>query len=291
MHLLTPTEDPNQNVSMVAWRSDFYRRGLDRPLELFMAFIQEDAPGLMTREGPVRLFVYPPDANTPRLTSDVGVSLVRHGVGLAVPGDINQDGIADVVIGTRPSKSTDEAGKVTAISGKDLSVLWKTNPPRANDPQKSFGFGLAAGRDLDKDEVDEVLVYSDDYSSPVFVYSGKNGLPMFELINPFPGDDADFGITLSFIDDIDGDTISDIAIGHPDANAGEVVDAGAVCLFSGQGGSLIARIVPTTPQSGARVGEMFAIITQVSNSTGRICGLMGSRNHLYLYRSGPGEKQ
>jgi hypothetical protein len=98
--------------------------------------------------------------------------------GVARVGDIDKDGVQDIVLG---NPDAGISGGVAALSGSDGKVLWKLDAPCTwrNVDLYEAGQSVIAIRDLDKDGVREFLWAPDnrDGGGPglVFVSSGKDG--------------------------------------------------------------------------------------------------------------------
>ncbi|HUR53843.1 MAG TPA: VCBS repeat-containing protein, partial [Gemmataceae bacterium] len=118
-------------------------------------------------------------------------------------GDVNGDGVADLIVGTGPGIAT----KVRALSGADGSELFSIAPF-----EEAFkgGVYVAAG-DLDGDGIDEIAISPDEGGGPrVMIFRGGS----FARSADFFGiDDANFrgGARVAF-GDLNGDGRSDLMV-------------------------------------------------------------------------------
>lgn len=193
----------------------------------------------------------------------------RAGSSMAGAGDINDDGIDDLIIGA-PSASpsvpngTGRAhvvyGKNTAVAGQFPPVLSLTLLNGANGfrlvgvgATEECGYAVAGGGDINHDGVDDVLVgaRSGDRnmlgnSGVTYVVYGRHGsnfaadtsLASLDGSLGFRIDgDAelmDSGSAVAFVADVNGDAIDDIAIGAPGARPGGMTSAGSTFVFFGK---------------------------------------------------------
>ena len=139
------------------------------------------------------------------------------GHALAGPGDINDDGVPDYVVGA-PGNST-----VYALSGADGSVVWSlTKPPSfgLHDVDAMFGSSVEAMPDVDGDGRGDVAVGYPKLSG-AWVLSGHDGT----TIALYTGAAIDLpvgqiretclGWSLASIGDVNRDGVADLAIGAP----------------------------------------------------------------------------
>lgn len=154
-------------------------------------------------------------------------------------GDIDGDGAADF-IACDPMYSIGSytfEGAFWIYSGIDGSVIsWDTG-----SPSSFFGNSVALLGDLDADGLPEFAIGAPNEGGGGMVHiysSGKDGLVQSYLA---PDPNANFGVSLSSISDLDADGHRDLIVGanRYDGSAGN--DIGAVYLISAFTGSLIHR--------------------------------------------------
>jgi len=166
-------------------------------------------------------------------------------VGLAVSGagDIDNDGYDDMIVGA-PGAGANHSGEAYVYSGADGSLLLHFTGEGSNE---RFGRAVTSA-DLNEDGFDDVIVSAPvnsaggTYAGRVYVFYGSAG--------PFPATiaaaDADgiiasnllgdlFGMSLCALDDVDGDTCADLAVGATQLVSG---GPGAVYVYSGRDLSL-----------------------------------------------------
>jgi RNA polymerase sigma factor (sigma-70 family) len=176
---------------------------------------------------------------------------------LAGAGDIDGDGSADLLIAgmDEDALGLTNAGVVYLYSGATGALLQKIDGSFANG---QLGIGLAGLGDLNGDGKGEYAVGAPGYSGPyqgiVDVYSGLNAAPILQLQGEAVGDR--FGFSVANAGDVDGDGLSDILVGAPNAAPGNSVDAGSTYLYSGKNGELLRRFDGVNP--GDRFGYSAA---------------------------------
>jgi hypothetical protein len=176
--------------------------------------------------------------------------------------DIDGDGEADWLL-SPTWFGGEERPRAAIVSGRDGAILsWLQNdagldqvrlldrrgrmlgqplfPPEAERIERRQGFPRLQIEDIDQDAVRDCVVGR--YGLIQFV-SGKDA----HLIRSVHGDDGirhvrcqGFGLALASLGDIDGDGISDIAVGAPDSGVAE----GSVHIVSGRLGELLYDAPP-----------------------------------------------
>ena len=199
-------------------------------------------------------------------------------------GDINGDGIDDLVIGAGASSPN---GKMNAGTGY---VLFGSNQPwpaifelSSIDGTNGFGFngatavdvaatGINGGGDLNADGFADVLVgvpgddTNGEEAGAVYVIFGSDqpfpasmelidvpGVNGFAIYGIAPGDGL--GLTVAGGSDLDGDGIDDLVVGAPLADPGGASAAGEVYLISGsdQGFPAVFDLTTLDGANGTRI--------------------------------------
>ena len=196
----------------------------------------------------------------------------RHGAAVAFAGDVDADGIVDVIVGSpdydAPSlfglKAID-AGRAVVYSGRTGEEI-RTLFGLTFDMQ--LGYAVDGAGDIDGDGFADLLVgkpgaiadtpFGDMFGSAA-VYSGQTGIQLVGL-QPLIAHDARFGESVKSIGDVDGDEIPDFAVGAPahdiPTTNGVLTSAGRVFVCSGATGFLINTFEGT--QTDERYGHALA---------------------------------
>lgn len=169
------------------------------------------------------------------------------GWSLKPAGDVNGDGIVDIIAGD-PEDST-SIGEAKVFSGANGSELYSFNGQSGND---LFGWSVNGGRDVNNDGYDDIIVgaYQNDAvatdSGNVKVYSGFDGSQLISI----NGDSADtyFGYSVALIEDLNGDSKDELLCGAIQ----DTVRPGTVYIRSGADGTAINSV------TGEFAGEDFA---------------------------------
>ncbi len=208
------------------------------------------------------------------------------GISVANAGDVNKDGIDDIVVGAylwdKPipgsKKKLKSIGRVYVYSGRDGSELWATQMvgERSGD---WFGYSVS-GADVNGDGYADIIVGAPraDLTTTVngkvkvlkkdagktYIYSGKTGALMATVQGDVAGDNL--GWSVANAGDTDHDGVPDVVIGAPKADvvvAGKALkDAGRALVCSG---AVLASAVDPTANA-CTVGN--ALFTVAGNTAG-----------------------
>ena len=161
------------------------------------------------------------------------------GQSLACAGDVNADGIDDLVVGV-PGPSTNNlglllAGEVRVLSGLDLSVL---HAVPGTDPQGQLGLQVAAAGDVNGDGYDDVIAAAAGYAS---VFSGADGAELFRFaVSGSPSFTGVGGVGGG--GDVNADGYDDVVVGYPNLKQVGETERGAVHVYSGFDGAVLHTV-------------------------------------------------
>lgn len=161
------------------------------------------------------------------------------GFALATCGDVNGDGIPDILVGA-PSASpggTLYAGSAFLISGSDGSVIRRHD---GSEQVAQLGWSVAQVGDWDGDGVIDYAVGAPSAdpggqldAGSVFVYSGATGALIYTFDGAVAGDA--FGFSLAQVGDLDGSGAPALAVGAISTTVGTLAEAGTVRVFNRNG--------------------------------------------------------
>ncbi len=178
-----------------------------------------------------------PAAQTGLYTFSGDDSFDELGTWLASAGDVNGDGVPDIIAGApRDETAGSNAGMARVWSGADGAVLHTFLGSGGGD---EFGEQVGGAGDVDGDGFDDLIVGSryfalTDTSGNAQVFSGFDGSLLHTFSISVQADFAVGGVT--GIGDVDGDGRADLAVGAPfDDTAGN--NAGRVVVYPAGRGS------------------------------------------------------
>jgi hypothetical protein len=262
-----------------------------------------------------------------RLYSVVGTPGDHFANAIANVGDVDRDGIDDLLVGAPYSNdAAPHAGKAVLLSGRTGAVIREVTGTQAG---QQIALAVAGTGDLSGDAIPDLLVGAPDYwpsgSGAVLVFSGVDGTLLAELrsgsyppdlfgevvrgssdvdLDGFPdflaADDTwihvfsgktfqrlyrfkvgSFG-SMTGIEDLDGDGVTDIAVGSPTAGFHGDWNLGAVDIYSGATGaflrefdgtgfgeSLGSDIVAVPDQDGDHLEDLFVVAAGASRKDER----------------------
>ena len=134
--------------------------------------------------------------------------------------------------------------------------------------QPSFGFAVAAGKDLSGDGTRDFAIGApllNNLHGAVFIFSGTDGSLQRTLRSPDPQAFARFGASIFLSNDLTGDGRPDILVGAPEQKAKGQLTAGQVSIFR-DNGSRFKTVTSTTPQAFAGFG--YSVATADFNGDG-----------------------
>ncbi len=214
-------------------------------------------------------------ATIPVWSGEGGQSNAYFGCSVASAGDVNGDGLSDVIVGAW-RWTLDQGAEGAAFvylgtpAGVDPDFAWRTS---GNQSNASYGLSVSSAGDVNGDGYADVIVGAQRYLSGqrnegrAFVYfGGASGLGL----NPswvFDGglSEARFGACVGTAGDVNGDGFADIIVGAYGWHAPEAYEGSATVFFGGPTGPATApswRV--ESNQTNARMGWSVATAGDVN---------------------------
>jgi FG-GAP repeat protein/VCBS repeat protein len=188
----------------------------------------------------------------------------RFGTAVADAGDVNHDGVDDILIGA-PGDS-----RAYVFNGATGALIFTIITPAAPTAEKlpSFGSAVAGGKDLDRDGTPDFVIgapLQNGLKGAAYVFKGSDGTLLRSLRGPSQAF-AKFGSSVALIPDVTGDRRPDILVGAPDATVNSLLNAGEVLIFRGNNGKLFKTVTSAMPKAFAGFG--YAVTTADFNNNG-----------------------
>lgn len=133
----------------------------------------------------------------------------QFGASLSSSGDVDGDGVAEIVVGSPQTGYGPNPGRALLLSGADGSVLWSYSAPSL---EGQCGIAVDGGADVDGDQIQDVLVGGAGYDGAVRLLSGLDGSLVHERYGTFYDH---LGHTVGFVGDLDRDGVVDYAAASP----------------------------------------------------------------------------
>lgn len=166
------------------------------------------------------------------------------GSGVARAGDLNHDGVCDLIVGA-PVALSAPRGRAYVYSGADGALLLPAFQPDQFGISTFGQFFVADAGDVNADGTEDLYVGAYDANGGAgraFVYSGVTGA----LLHVFGGDPGAGMGPGRGAGDVNHDGHADLIIGSYTSNAGGAA-AGKIEIYSGLDGSRLRSITSTTP--------------------------------------------
>ncbi|MCA9413329.1 MAG: FG-GAP repeat protein, partial [Candidatus Omnitrophica bacterium] len=212
----------------------------------------------------------------------------RFGAMVAAVGDVNADGISDLLVGAHKEDGTfSEEGTAYLFLGKIHGYKTTTTwDDKGGQGQSLFGYDLKEVGDLNGDGFTDLVVGA-PYDAGVGVDSGRvevyygapDGLSIARSL-PLLGEKTEslFGFSLAKAGDLNGDGYSDLVVGAPEYQRGES-EVGAVYVYYGTSGQSFA---PTFDRLfGEQANSLFGYAVDSGgdlNGDGFFDVVVGARN-------------
>jgi FG-GAP repeat len=188
------------------------------------------------------------------LDNPIAEENARAGSSVVSLGDVNSDGVPDVLVGAPGQDIGEEEDGLTDVgvayvySGANGALIRTLNHPD-QAVNARFGTAVASAGDISGDGVSDALIGAPGRGE-VFVFSGKTGALIFTIPSPAAEKQPSFGSAVAGGKDLDHDGIPDFAVGAPLLKSSQ----GGVFLYKGSDGSLLRKLHITTPQRFSNFG-------------------------------------
>ncbi|HKD99614.1 MAG TPA: integrin alpha, partial [Planctomycetota bacterium] len=205
------------------------------------------------------------DTGATPLTLEGAADGDQNGFALARVGDVDGDGIPDLLVGAPaadrtvifPPQDLADAGRVRVLSGA-TGALIRTHWGAASFD--ALGHSVASLGDVNGDGVDDYVAGAPRIdASPVIagyavVYSGANGATIVTIAGPQAGDQ--FGFSVAGTGDVNGDGLRDLVVGAPRYDNGVNPETGVARVYTASTGALIVAYLGGFP--GDQLGYSVA---------------------------------
>lgn len=172
------------------------------------------------------------------------------GTAVANAGDIDGDGVTDVLIGA-PGE-----GQAFVFNGKTGSLVFTLVSP-FTETLHSFGAAVAGGKDFNHDRKLDLVIGSparESFQGAAYIFNGSDGSLQRTLLPATRQPFAQFGASLFVSDDLTGNRLPDVAVGAPGQNVNGLLQAGAIFVFDGRRGRIFQTLTSAAPQADAAYG-------------------------------------
>ncbi len=148
------------------------------------------------------------------------------GVSVNGAGDVNGDGVEDLVVGGNATNGT-QRGTVDVYCGVTGSSLRHWERP------DWLGYSVDGAGDFDGDGFDDIIAGA--FFSSFHIYSGQTGDVLFEVSDP----GSRVGFSVAGLGDVNGDGYDDVAVGAPLSDLRDGSRPGNVRVYAGPDGTLL----------------------------------------------------
>jgi hypothetical protein len=188
----------------------------------------------------------------------------RLGQAVAGLGDVNGDGVPDVLVGA-PGKDTpgvddSQVGIAYVFSGKDGSVIRSLSYPSPTAADAGANFGAAVANAGRIGNVTSNVLIGAPRRGRAFVFNAATGKLLLTLLSPVNEALPSFGAAVAAGKDLNGDGVPDFTVGAPHRNGLR----GEVFIFNGTDGTLQRTLLSPDSQTFARFGASVALTNDIT---------------------------
>ena len=177
-------------------------------------------------------------------------------------GDVDGDGVADVVTSAPTAGAAHTAGRVYVYSTKTGNKLWSVDGSEGDQ----LGTGVEAAGDTNKDGIPDVVAAAPG-GGYAKIYSGRDGRVLQTLHAESRQDN--FGRHAEGVGDVNGDGCADVIVGAP-GNSAAGQGAGRAYVYSGKSGEVLLTL------SGERAGDGFGSAVAGATKNGKTLLIVGA---------------
>jgi hypothetical protein len=212
------------------------------------------------------------------LDADEAHESARFGSAVAGLGDVNGDGVPDLLVGEPKNDSATtglpDTGTVYVFDGATGNLIYDVDAPSLGGAEQNgrFGSAVANAGDLNNDGVSDFLVGSPG-NSRVYAINGATGEVLYSVVSPQLEQLPSFGMAIAAGRDLNNDGVPDFVVGSPLQKQ----LTGIAFVFSGSDGSMIRKLT-AAQQTFAKFGASIAL-TDDFTGDGKADILIGAPDH------------
>ena len=275
IEFLRPDEQPGEDEVRFRYHGLMAWDAIGRMLPTQMWAIADDLVIMVDDHDAVYPITIDPLSSTPDATLEMNTAGAAFGSSVATAGDVNGDGFSDLLVGA-PDFGLMSGGEGAAFlflgssAGISATPAWTWIGDQAG---AHAGYSVATAGDVNGDGFSDVLVGSPDRSNGqanegralLFLgsASGLSAVPSWSVESNQIG--ARLGASIATAGDVNGDGFSDILVGAPGFDSGQI-DEGAVFIFHGSasGPASTPTLMLQRDQAGAAFGSAVSAAGDVN---------------------------
>ncbi|HUR65547.1 MAG TPA: integrin alpha, partial [Chitinophagaceae bacterium] len=220
-------------------------------------------------------------SSTPATLLEINQADANFGISVSTAGDVNADGYSDVIIGAwLYSNGQSNEGAAFVFHGSSTGI----NPVaisqmETNQATAWGGYSVSAAGDVNADGYSDVIMGAIEYDNSelnegvAFIYLGSAAGIVITPSSQIESNEADAraGYSMASAGDVNGDGYSDVIIGIPDYDNGQV-NEGVALIFHGGPSGIIASGNPSNANSLLQSNQVNASLGNAVSSAGDVNG-------------------